>query len=148
MRGRYYTHLLAPPANLPGFIKFRLFKQGGHVNVFLAEMRFNWRGTPVPPDEEGEIFHGRFERYTDKRKDALEALEKKSIEVLEQREGKVLAAKVYRVTVKLAPAKTAILALLNKEGVAGNAHLIWEHKKPAGTALTIGGSENEPAAEE
>lgn len=113
-------------------------KKGTFVNVYKAEVMFQYQEEAVPPDESGEVYKGRELRWTAKRSEAANFIETKSNEAKQQNEGKVLDAKIYRVDVKVTPMKEVMLKILNKEGVDGDAYVCWQLNGTNAKSIKIG----------
>lgn len=133
---RYYPYrkTTAPWLHLPPIPH----KKGRFVILYKVEMRFTYEEAPIPPDTEGEVLQDRFVAWTEKREEAKTSIEKKSKEVENKRRGKIETAILYRVEMSVTPLKEVILSLLNKNGMNGNASVVWE----LGTTtkqITIGG---------
>lgn len=114
------------------------------MQVYKAEVKFQWEEKPTPPDEEGAVCRGSWTRWFVKRSDAVNAAKDKMTEVDEEaNKGKVLEAKVFGVDCKVVPQRDTLVRLLNKEGIDGKANLSWEMRQPEGHAITVGGSEED-----
>lgn len=103
-------------------------------------MRFTYEEAPIPPDVDGELIQDRFVAWTEKREDARNSIEKKSKEVQSKRQGAVKSAILYRVEMSVTPLKEVILSLLNKNGMKGEAQVVWELGTTA-KQITIGGDD-------
>ncbi len=115
-------------------------KKGTYVIVFKAEMRYQYEEPAVPPDTEGQVMETGFEAWTEKRQQAKDAIETQSKDVSGQHKGKVISARIYRVDVKVTPMRSVILSILNKQGVEGDAKLIWELNGGQNVKILLGGA--------
>lgn len=111
------------------------------LNIYKAEMKFQWKEEPVPPEEESETYQGGFIVWTASRKEALEALHAEEKKVKEAEGGEVLEARIYKVDVKITPMKDVVINLLNKKGIEGKSHLAWERSGGHANNVLIGGAD-------
>jgi len=140
-RGRWFVP--ARQAVLPEINPVGALRKGTYVIVYKSEMRFQWEEAPVPPDDQGEVYQGRSEHWAPKRSDAAAFIQTKTEEVEQEHNGEVMEALILRVNVKTTPVKDVILAILNKEGIDGDAHLCWQLNGTERLSIKIGGGDEE-----
>jgi len=136
-------HMWYPPDPCSGIQPLTIeLKKGNYVLLYKAEIEYSWTEEPVPPDTEGPIYQGSWEKWFESRKDGVEAVAAQE-KTITGNEGTIKTAKVWRVAVKITPMKQVIRKILNKEGIEGKSYLAWEINRPDGRDVIIGGKPEE-----